>query len=488
MRQLSFLLLLIGFPLLFIGQASDIKRPNSIAFTHVTVLNMTGGPAKRDMTVIVSGNRISVVEKSQNTKVPKGTKVIDATGKFMLPGLWDMHVHALRQQGLNTDNFFSLFIANGITGVREMGNSPLSMSEVQHLRKEIETGKRLGPRFFACGPLVDGGFSGWKSTVVVTTEQQGRAVVDSLKKAGADFIKVYFGLSPKVYFAIADEANKQGISFAGHIPEGVSAKEASNAGQKSVEHFGDDEFFLACSSIELQLRQERLNLSRLQWGTPEFQEKLRAHNQLLLDSYSEAKAKELFSWYIKNNTWQCPTLIARYAGSHFIEPSQSNQDRLKYLSGSVKGFWSENTESRKKYNNPATMELLKKRYKKELQSVAAMSKAGVPILAGSDDLNPYVFPGFSLHEELGLLVEAGLSPLQALQTATLNPAKYFGLTDFLGTVEKGKWADLLLLDANPLTNISNTRKIAAVVANGRYFPKKALEQTLKEAETAASQK
>jgi hypothetical protein len=291
-----------------------------------------------------------------------------------------------------------------------------------------------------------------------------------------------------VYFAIADEANKQGIPFAGHIPEGVTAKEASNAGQKSVEHLGDDEIFLACSGIESQLRQERLNLFRLQWGTPEFQKKMNAYNQLQLDSFSEAKANELFGLYIKNNTWQCPTLIARYAGSHFIESSQADQDRLKYLAGDVKDFWIKNTEGRKKYSTPAIIELLKKRYEKELQLVAAMSKAGVSLLAGSDDLNPYVFPGFSLHDELGLLVEAGLSPLQALQTATLNPAKYFELTDSSGTVDKGKWADLLLLDANPLENISNTKKIAGVVANGHYYSKEALEQMLKEAEADAGKK
>jgi dihydroorotase-like cyclic amidohydrolase len=254
MRQALFLLALALLPLLFRGQSQEIGEANTIAFTHVTVLDMMGGPAQSDMTVIVTGNRITDVQQSQNAKILKGIKVVDATGKCMLPGLWDMHVHALRQQGFDTDNFFPLFIANGITGVREMGNSPVAMSEVRHIRKEIETGKRPGPRFFVCGPLVDGGFSGWKSTVVVTTEQQGRAVVDSLKKAGADFIKVYYQLSPKVYFSIADEANKKRIPFAGHIPEGVTAKEASNAGQKSVEHLGDDEIFSACSSVESQLR------------------------------------------------------------------------------------------------------------------------------------------------------------------------------------------------------------------------------------------
>lgn len=487
-RHLLSLLALAFLPSLIWGQDKEISMTNTLAFTHVTVLGMMGGPAQSDMTVIITGNRVTDVLQSRNASFPKETTIVDATGKFMLPGLWDMHVHALRQQGFYTDNFFPLFIANGITGVREMGNSPLSMDEVWHIRKEIERGKRPGPRFFVSGPLVDGNLSGWKSTVVVTTEQQGRAVVDSLKKAGADFIKVYYGLSPKVYFAIADEANKQGIPFAGHIPEGVTAKEASNAGQKSVEHLGDDEIFVACSGIESQLRQERLHLFRLPWGTPEFQEKFNAYNQLQLDSYSEAKANELFGLYVKNNTWQCPTLIVRYAGSHFIESSKAHQDKLKYLSGDIKGFWIENTEGRKKYTTPASLEMSKKRYEKELQLVGAMSRAGVPLLAGSDDLNPYVFPGFSLHDELKLLVEAGLSPLQALQTATLNPATYFGLSDSLGTVEKGKWADLLLLDANPLENISNTSKIAGVVANGHYYSKEALQQMLKEAEAMVDKK
>jgi imidazolonepropionase-like amidohydrolase len=137
---------------------------------------------------------------------------------------------------------------------------------------------------------------------------------------------------------------------------------------------------------------------------------------------------------------------------------------------------------------PAGIKLLKAQYQKELQLVGVMTEAGIPLLAGSDDLNPHVFPGFGLHDELGLMAEAGLSPLQALQAATLNLAKYLGLTDSLGTVEKGKWADLLLLDADPLENISNSKKIAGVVANGRYYSKEALQQMLKEAETMAGKK
>jgi imidazolonepropionase-like amidohydrolase len=477
-------LLVVLFAFQGVAQGQSRAQAQALAFTHVTVLDMKGRPAMSNMTVVVDGNRIRTIQKSKQAKLSKGTKVVDATGKFLLPGLWDMHVHALRQQGYNTDNFFSLFIANGVTGVREMGNSPLSITEVQQQRQEIETGKRPGPRFFMCGPLLDGRSSLWKSTVVVTTEQAGRAAVDSLKKAGVDFIKVYSGLSAPVYFAIADEAKKQGIPFVGHIPQAVTAREASNAGQKSIEHLGEGELLLACSAMEESARLERSKLSAIKPGSPEWKDQWISYNQLLLNTYSEEQAKELLALLGKNTTWQCPTLIGTFAAFYVIEASRASEDKLKYLSTSVKEFWTQMTEFRKKIN-PASIQVLKKHYQLNVQLVGAMNKAGVPLLAGTDELTPHVVPGFSLHEELRLLVEAGLSPLAALQAATLNPAKYFGLTDALGTVEEGKLADLLLLDANPLEDISNTKTIAAVVANGRYFSRQELDQLLEAAQVVA---
>jgi imidazolonepropionase-like amidohydrolase len=267
---------------------------------------MASGNFKTGMTVVITGNKITSVAKK--AKAPKNAIVLEGKGKYLIPGLWDMHVHALRQQGFNTDNFFSLFIANGITGVRDMGNSPLSMTEVQQLRKEIETGKRPGPRMFVAGPLVDGRPSLWKSKVIVTTEQAARATVDSLKKAGVDFIKVYAWLEPAVYFAIADEAKKQEIPFVGHIPQAVTAQEASDAGQKSVEHLGEGEILLACSSQEESVRQARCKLSAFKPGTQEWITQWNLYNQLLLDTYSEERAKALLALLSKNTTWQCPTL------------------------------------------------------------------------------------------------------------------------------------------------------------------------------------
>ncbi len=482
MRQTFTLLIATLLPLLGVTQTRP--KEQALAFTHVTVLDMRGGPAKADMTVVISGNRITAIQKSKGATLPEGTKVVRARGKFLLPGLWDMHVHTLRQQGFYTDNFLPLFIANGVTGVREMGNSPLSTIERTTLRTQIEAGKQPGPRMFVAGPLLDGRPSGWKSKVIVTTEQAGRAVVDSLKKAGVDFVKVYDYLPAPVYFAIAQEAKNQAIPFVGHVPGAVTAVEASNAGQKSIEHLS--EMLLACSSREEYIRQERKKLLVFKPGTQEWLDQWNTYIQLLLDTYSEEKAKELFELFVKNSTWQCPTLTELYVRGYFIEASQAHPDRLKYLALPIKDFWVESTQSRTKIFTSASIELLKKQYQKELQLVAAMSRAGVPLLAGSDNLNPFVVPGFSLHDELGLLVEAGLSPLEALQAATLNPAKYFEMTNSLGTVEEGKFADLLLLDANPLQDINNTKRIAAVVANGRYFSRQKLDQLLEAAQVVGS--
>lgn len=492
MRQVFYILILAFFPLFFSGQSIKKEQTNALAFTHITVLDMAGGPAQTDMTVIVSGNRITAVQKSRGIKLPKGTNVINSKGKFLLPGLWDMHAHSWDSR-TTRHIIFPLQIANGITGVRDMFSNcyepacteggPVRFDSVRTFREEIATGKLVGPRIIASSPIVDGPDYNWPGSIQVANAAQGREAVTYSKRIGVDFVKVYSGLPREGYFAIAEECKNQSISFAGHVPDAVTAEEVANAGQKSIEHLS--EILLACSTQEEQIRQERKDTSAIKPRSPEWWAKWTSHHLLSLETYSQEKATALFALFVKNGTWQCPTLVVLRSGGYMEQLSKQFDDRQKYLPASIKQFWLGEMDFRKKNLTTATLEMWKSRYQKQLQIVGAMKQAGVPLLAGADALNSYVFPGFSLHDELELLVQAGLSPLEALQAATLNPAKFLGLTVSLGTVEKGKWADLLLLDANPLENIANTKKIAAVVANGRYFPKKTLEQMLKEAETAA---
>jgi imidazolonepropionase-like amidohydrolase len=300
--------------------------------------------------------------------------------------------------------------------------------------------------------------------------------VRSLKQQGADFIKV---LSParEAYFALADEAKKQNIAFAGHVPETVTAAEASNAGQKSIEHLSN--ILIACSSREDELRAARATAIAKSDAAA-----FARIAQETLDSYDANKAAALFARFVKNGTWQAPTLVWTQVEAN-LDQAPADDGRLKYLPRAVRAEWqpAKLTANTK----PEEFALNRRVFAKYLEIVGAMQRAGVQIIAGSDSLDPYVFPGSSLHEELALLVKSGLTPMEALQAATRNAATYLGLLDNYGTVEEGKRADLVLLDANPMTDITNTQKISAVVLGGRMMNKAALQELLAGAEQAARQ-
>jgi imidazolonepropionase-like amidohydrolase len=282
------------------------------------------------------------------------------------------------------------------------------------------------------------------------------------------------------YLAIADEAKKQGLPFAGHVPEAVSALEASDAGQKSIEHLTG--LWITCSDDEAALRKQAKDA--FQSGRPEDMALLFRVALKPVDSYSEAKAQALYRLYVKNQTWQTPTLVMLRALASLDDPRFTADPRLKYMSRFVRTFWDPNA--------PLVQSLVetvggrKQIYKRSLEEVGKMHRAGVGILAGVDHPFPYCFPGFSVHDELALLVEAGLTPMEALQTATRNPACYLDRLADLGTVEKGKIADLVLLDANPLDDIKNTQRIAAVVTHGRLLDRAALRQMLADVEQRVS--
>ena len=419
------------------------------------------------------------MEKSAKIHAPKDAQIVDATGKFLIPGLWDMHVH------WDDKNYLPLFLANGVTGVRVMFGDPM----FYEWRKEVEQGSLLGPRMLIASPIVDGPKPFWPGSIAVANETEGRQAVTRVKQGGADFVKVYSFLPRDAYFAIADEAKKQGIAFEGHVPISVSVEEASEAGQKSIEHLTG--ILPACSSREAELLKSSqdalaavLTANQSLTALPNKHER----NRLAMETYSDEKADAVFAELKKNHTWQCPTLTVERSFALIDDPSFTNDSRLKYMPGQIKSSWDPTKDARLKNRSPEEVALGKKVYQKELEIVGAMQRAGVDILAGTDTLNPYCFPGFSLHDELGLLVQSGLTPIQALQAATLNPARFMGRENELGTIQTGKLADLVLLNANPLDDIANTRKIDAVVYGGRLFPKASLDEMLAKAQALASRK
>jgi len=412
----------------------------SILFEHATVIDATGAPARADVSVALTDGRIVSIAK--NIPSTPETRVIDVTGKFLIPGLWDMHVH-LDLQG----NALRALVANGVTGIREM-YSGIPIATLAAWRARPENPRIVVPGFLD-GPLavqsrVDG--------FLVETGPQARLAVTLLAARGADFLKVYNSLPREAYFAIAEESKRLGIPFAGHVPEAVSPAEASEAGQRSQEHLIN--ILLACSTREEELRRQRIftmndpsitGLERgRQLGFPD--------PQGLFDTYDEAKAAALFKTFVKNNTWHTPTLVL--LKSHLADKTRARgMAYMQDLSPDAFDTWM------------ARIAVLLERYKK---LVGDMHRAGVEFLAGTDTSpGTPALPGTSLHDELELLVESGFTPMEALQAATRNPARYLGKLQDLGTIEPGKLADLVLLDANPLDDIRNTRKINMVVLRGQ---------------------
>lgn len=436
-----------------------------LVFTHVTVIDATGAEAKHNLTVVIRDGRIAALGRSGKIRLAKSAQVVDASGKFLIPGLWDMHVHEW-----NKEAFFPLFIGNGVTGVRDMF-APLP--PIKRWRAEVAAGTTIGPQIVAAGIILDGPNPACAPcSIAVGNAAEGRKAVLTVNEMGSDFIKVYSMLPRDAYFAIADEAKRQNMVFAGHVPEFVSAGEASDAGQKSIEHLTG--VLVACSAKEEELRKEneaRLRADGFRGDT------MTLEQSRALDSFDAKHAAALFARFKRNGTWMCPTLSVLRAQAFIGDADFRNDLRLKYIQNFLrKQFWADGFgfSSRTAEDNA----LARRVFQKQLEVVGMMKRAGVDFIAGTDTANPYVFPGFSLHDELALLVQAGFTPMEALQAATRDPARYLGRLDSVGTIEKGKIADLVLLDANPLVEIGNTRKINAVVVGGMLITRPELDKML----------
>jgi imidazolonepropionase-like amidohydrolase len=437
-------------------------RPAPIILDDVTVIDVGAGSAQPNMTVSIVGNGIATVGKKGTVAIPAGARVVDARGKFVVPGLWDMHVHTVFGDWFPSGKEVALplFIANGVTGVRDMGGE---LEVLQQWRREIDEGSLVGPRMVLSGPMLDGSEPRFPSSIAVATPEDGRRAVSELKRRGADFIKLQSLMTAEAVAAILDEARKVGIPVAGHVPDAVRAADASNAGQKSFEHLIG--IFEGSSKREDELLKGDGGLGKL------------------LEGFDPGKSAELIATLAKNQTWQCPTLVWERGGTLLDQRDLAHDPLAKYAPASWKeGTWKRFADEMLQ-SGVEDLATRKKFLEKSLEVVAAMHRAGVPFLAGTDTAaGIYVFPGFSLHDELEILVGAGFTPREALEAATTHPAKFLAMEDRLGAVERGKLADLVLLDASPLEDIRNTRRIFAVVANGRWFSREDLDALLRRVE------
>lgn len=471
----SALAALLAAPL---ARANSDQASSTVAIAHVTVIDATGSPPQPDMTVVITGDRIAALGRSGQVSVPGNARVVDASGKFLIPGLWDMHAHIAIHASMK-DTRLPLLVANGVTGVRDLGALQNTVEALRQWREEIRSGTLLGPRIVAAGPIVDGPAGGNRAFAIVNTEDEARQAVIDLKRQGFDFAKVYSALSRPAYLAIVDETGRQGISFAGHVPRVITATEASNLGQKSIEHLTG--VLVAASTREDRLMKETGEVAVLEVAMRS--KAYRRIEAVSADSYSAGKANRLFATFAKNGTWQCPTLTVLRSDLARHDARFTQDERLKYVAPATRRSWDPASNPGARLDE-AELNAEARIYRKQLELVGAMNRAGVGILAGTDMGNPYCFPGSGLHDELELMVEAGLTPVQALQTATLNAARYLGREDEVGSIGVGRLADLVLLDADPLADIGNIRLIRAVVVGGRVLDRPQLDQLLQSAERA----
>jgi len=450
--------------------AQSVPRSRMLVFLHVTVINPGTSSVEEDRAVVIREGRITAVTSAAGFAAPEWAKVVDASGKYMIPGLWDMHVHSAFGDWFprGREVILPLFIANGVTGVRDMGGD---LPVLFAWRKEIAAGEIVGPRMVVSGPMLDGylpdGKLRFPSSTPVTTPADAVKAVDSLKAQGAEFIKVQSVISHDAYVATAEEAHKQDLPFVGHVPDHIKITESVALGQKSIEHFMG--VLEGCSSQE----------DKLLAGATE-------DTKLLLSSYDEAKCDKLIALLARTHTWLVPTMVWNRQGGLLDEVDFSHQPLDKY----VPAYWRDVTWKRF-YDQMMpgvkadAVSVRRQEIAQILHMIGVLHKGGVEFMAGTDTApGIYVMPGFSLHDELANFVEAGFSPMDAMATATSNPAKFLDRDD-MGAVAPGNVADVVVLDANPLADIRHTRKIFAVVADGRYYDRARLDGILAGVEQAA---
>jgi len=458
-------------------KSAETDHSDTWVIENVNVIDSRAGKVIPDRSVVIEGSIITSIGAANSISTIANARVIDGSGKYLIPGLWDMHIHTSSDE-VSRNAILPLMIANGVTGVRSMagdchidiedggcGEPIATISDVRKWREEIDNGTLVGPRIVASSYYTNGPDSISESNINNPgTAEHGRLYARMLKGRGVDLIKVYGGMYREAYFSMAEEARNIGLEVGGEVPLTVRASEASEAGHSTIEHHTG--FFEECSANEDALRTKFISA----YATPaEYWQTLIE----LVESFDDQKCTELYAVLVENGTWHVPTLNVVAFNNQIRSPRGDWRidERLKYVPSVEAELWDslENSYFEGVEN-----------YKVALQP---LYRAGVPMLAGSDAGEYGIVWGFSLHTELELLTEAGLTNAQALRAATLSPAVYRGMGDSLGTVDEGKLADLVLLDANPLIDITNTRRISAVIANGRVFLADDLVELLGEVES-----
>jgi Amidohydrolase family len=420
-----------------LASVSLAAQTRSLAITRINVVDVTTGRIIPNSTVVVDGSTIADV--TPDGKAPANAQIVDGQNRFLIPGLWDMHAHT----EASGEAWLPLYVANGVTGIRDMGSA---LDYILQMRAATASGRILGPRIVAAGPILDDAPGDWPFRMRVKTAEDGRAAVQLLKTRGVDLIKVHDNTPVPVFFAIAEEARRQGLPLAGHIPRGLTVEQVVEAGQRSIEHLSNGRMWRTCSG-----------------GA----------------TYKPDACRPFFEMLAQKGVWQTPTLVAiAEILSIGTTRSEVSAEQMAYAGKQIRTMWAGNQG----LVNPDAINALRATAATSAEVVNDMVNAGVGVLAGCDSM----IAGFCVHDELAAMVRGGMAPLAALQTATLNPARYLGIEQNAGSVARGRRADLVLLDANPLSDIANVRRIRAVIVAGRFLDRRALDETLAQARAAAA--
>jgi len=449
-----------------------------LVISNPKIINTENGSIIRDHDILITGNVIvNIVPHRRNYN--KSIKVIDAHDMYAIPGLWDMHVHALWSGWFEICN--PLMLANGVTGFRDTWGD-LKLADT--VRSRMANGEIPFQRFILAGNLVDGTPPIWPVSQVAENPESGVKLVDSLYKAGANFIKVYSRLTPETFQAIAKRCRELNIKFIGHLPQKVRLIDAANAGMYSMEHlYGFTEAF---SDIEDSIF---AIMNKIDWaGDRMTVASFSAERQSLLlkSKIVQAKVDKVCSALKANHTWIAPTLNLLRGFAYMDVLDTVKDERLDYLPSEQTATWKVENDLRVKNRTAQQWKDAKALYQNSVEQLRLLNKNSIPILAGTDTPNPYCFPGFSLHDEFERMIGAGLTTLQVLQTATLNAAKYLDKTDSLGIIAPNKYADIILLSQNPLDDIANTKKIEGLCVNGKFYSKKDLESLKQQAKAISA--
>lgn len=482
--------------------ATPHAQSQTLVLRNVTIIDGTGAAPQPSMTVVITGTRIAEIGSS--VRVPPQAQVVDATGKFLIPGLWDMHIHLRGEVPVARFRTYGefLLLANGITGVRVMAGLP----EFHKMQRAIEAGEAMGPRMAIASRNMDGLIprqplppalgdaageaEEWRSVNLgqeiprafqVTNPAQAREAIAVSKRSGVEFVKIHNELTPEAYFALANEAKAQGLYLTGHVPTGISVAALSDSGMRSLEHFGG--MLEGCSTREEELLKASLNALSL--PPAERNRRNTEIRRMAADSFSAEKCAALAARLVRNNTWLSPTFMPA-GGIRAV--SARNADLAKYVPAPLRKRWQEQAAAAPEPSPPSREEqdLAKLVDARRHEIVTIMKRAGVQFVVGTDSGGAWRIPGRSLHEALEELNKAGLTPMDVIQAATSSSARLLRKDNELGTVQAGKLADLVLLDANPLEQITNTRQINAVVVNGRLLDRKTLDETLAQLAAASA--